>query len=202
MTVKPKAAERDDVADIINDIDALQNEISTTSAARPSPKVAQKHLKIVSQVAQEPKMPDLEEPSVEITDAAVLEELSDFHSEPGEVGLEDSVGGIRDDEVHGDSSNVSEESPLEEKFDQMAEEESQTVSEPRSMETRDHSLPNEAMSGMLTLSIKGGITLKLKYEFEGHELTLELVDHCLKVELGDGTEFRVPLNRPVKREAA
>ena len=56
--------------------------------------------------------------------------------------------------------------------------------------------PSAADSGCLTLSLQGSMTLKLKYEFEGQEVTLSFNDQFLRVELSDGTEFKIPVARP------
>ncbi len=56
--------------------------------------------------------------------------------------------------------------------------------------------PSSADSGCLTLSLQGSMTLKLKYEFEGQEVTLSFNDQFLRVELSDGTEFKIPVARP------
>lgn len=53
-------------------------------------------------------------------------------------------------------------------------------------------------SPSLTLSLSGSMTLKLKYEFGGQEVTVGFADNCLKVELSDGTEFKIPVARNEK----
>jgi hypothetical protein len=49
--------------------------------------------------------------------------------------------------------------------------------------------------GSLTLTLKGNMTLKLKYEFEGQEVTVSFADQSLRVQMSDGTEFKVPVSR-------
>ncbi len=49
--------------------------------------------------------------------------------------------------------------------------------------------------GTMTLQMSGAMNLRLKYEIDGQEVTIGFVDQQLRVELADGTEFRIPLHR-------
>lgn len=49
--------------------------------------------------------------------------------------------------------------------------------------------------GTLSLTLTGNMALKLKYEFEGQEVTISFVDQALRVQMTDGTEFKVPVIR-------
>ena len=49
--------------------------------------------------------------------------------------------------------------------------------------------------GTLSMTLTGNMTLKLKYEFEGQEVTISFVDQSLRVQMTDGTEFKVPVSR-------
>jgi len=49
--------------------------------------------------------------------------------------------------------------------------------------------------GSLTMTLTGNMTLKLKYEFEGQEVTVSFADQALSVKMTDGTEFKVPVAR-------
>jgi hypothetical protein len=49
--------------------------------------------------------------------------------------------------------------------------------------------------GSLTLTLTGNMTLKLKYEFEGQEVMVSFADQALRVQMSDGTEFKVPVAR-------
>lgn len=55
-----------------------------------------------------------------------------------------------------------------------------------------------ASPGALTMILSGRMTLKLKYDFEGQEVMVSFADGCLKVELADGAEFKIPVGQ-VKR---
>ena len=62
---------------------------------------------------------------------------------------------------------------------------------------------SESEEGTLTLTLSGSMKLKLKYQVEGQEVVVGFDDHCLKIELKDGTEFKVPIgNRTPKVKAA
>ncbi len=56
----------------------------------------------------------------------------------------------------------------------------------------------EATPGSLFLTLSGNMTLKLKYEFEGQEVTIGFAENCLKIELADGTELKVPVGKAAK----
>lgn len=61
-----------------------------------------------------------------------------------------------------------------------------------------------ALPGSLTLVLSGQMTLRLKYDFEGQEVTVSFAEGCLKVELADGTEFKIPVGKfkkPVRSAA-
>lgn len=53
---------------------------------------------------------------------------------------------------------------------------------------------NEAAPS-LTMSLTGSMTLRLKYEFAGQEVTVGFTEECFKIELADGTEFKIPMGR-------
>lgn len=60
----------------------------------------------------------------------------------------------------------------------------------------------EGTDGTLTMSVAGSMQLKLKYEFDGQEVTLSFSDGALKISLVDGTEFKVPVGRARNLRAA
>jgi hypothetical protein len=59
-------------------------------------------------------------------------------------------------------------------------------------------------SGQPTVSVKltGDMLLRLSYEFEGQEVLVGFADGALRVELSDGTEFKIPVRRSPVRKAA
>ena len=51
------------------------------------------------------------------------------------------------------------------------------------------------------MTLKGSMTLRLQYEFEGQEVTIGFTDGALRVTLADGTEFKVPVGSRASRAA-
>jgi hypothetical protein len=45
----------------------------------------------------------------------------------------------------------------------------------------------------ISITLSGTMTLKLKYEYQGQEITVGFSDHFLKIALADGTEFKLPV---------
>ena len=52
-----------------------------------------------------------------------------------------------------------------------------------------------AENGSLTMKLTGNMTLTLQYDFEGEAVKVSFADHSLKVQLSDGTEFKIPVRR-------
>lgn len=53
--------------------------------------------------------------------------------------------------------------------------------------------------GSLTLTVSGALTLKLRYEGGGQDITIGFTEKTLSVTLADGTEFKVPVTRAASR---
>jgi hypothetical protein len=106
----------------------------------------------------------------QVVDEELVEELVQEDHHELEASIEETLVGLKEEE-----SNVT---PIAVKKQTDFEEES-TASE----------------EGCLSMTLSGQMTLKLKYSFEGQEVSIRFVDHCLKIELKDGTEFKVPIQR-------
>jgi hypothetical protein len=66
-----------------------------------------------------------------------------------------------------------------------------------------HELPAEAATdGTLMMTLHGKMTLRLKYEIEGQEVTIGFGDNALRVQLSDGAEFKIPVGKRSVRNAA
>lgn len=50
-----------------------------------------------------------------------------------------------------------------------------------------------AQEGALTMTLQGSMKLKLNYDFDGQTVAIWFSDGCLKVELANGTEFKIPV---------
>ncbi|MGK5083286.1 hypothetical protein WDW37_08260 [Bdellovibrionota bacterium FG-1] len=75
---------------------------------------------------------------------------------------------------------------------------------PRSAPIQETTPMKENTSSDASISVKlsGTMTLKLSYEFEGQEVTVSFNDGALRVELSDGTEFKIPVRRNSLRKTA
>jgi hypothetical protein len=62
---------------------------------------------------------------------------------------------------------------------------------------------NSAEEGCLTMTLSGSMTLRLQYEYADQAITIGFVDQMLRVELSDGTEFKIPVHQSThSRKAA
>jgi hypothetical protein len=196
----------EELNDIINQLDKLQKEIETTEPKEKSPQ--RPELKVVSSTAI----------LVGGEQENISDELSDFRSNSSDsASLEDTLSQLEQEEPAKDSllaqvANAAEEMPAEESdfgeeldqsvhhFDEVVNEASDEVAE----ENLDQEVDKEIMAnkdtvpGVVTMTLSGDMTLKLRYEFEGQEVSVGFEDHCLKVQLTDGTEFKIPVSRKGK----
>ena len=62
------------------------------------------------------------------------------------------------------------------------------------MTTGPYENPARTNEGSLTMTFKGNMTLKLQYDFDGQCVTVGFSDGALKIELADGTEFKIPVH--------
>lgn len=118
---------------------------------------------------------EAEEVAEEITEEETQEETEEVTNEE-----------IADEEI---TDELPEESTAESTGDEVSEEVSEEVEEEESP------MSHHDADGALTLQLQGSMTLKLKYEADGQEVTVAFSEGCLKVTLGDGTEFKVPVSR-------
>jgi hypothetical protein len=56
--------------------------------------------------------------------------------------------------------------------------------------------------GTMTLNVSGSMALKLKYDFDGNEVTVDLSGEFLRVILADGTEFKIPVSKKSRGKQA
>ncbi len=57
-------------------------------------------------------------------------------------------------------------------------------------------------NGSLSMTLSGSMTLSLKYEMDGQEVTIGFDDNFLHLSLADGTEFKIPVGRSARKNAA
>lgn len=90
-------------------------------------------------------------------------------------GMEEAIGGLKEDAPASGASLLDAPTPLR--------------------AVAPASAGEESPEGSLSLTLSGSMTLRLKYEYNGQDVTIRFVDQCLRVELSDGTEFKIPVAR-------
>lgn len=97
-------------------------------------------------------------------------------------------GGPKDiSEFHGSS----EEAPMEETLGSVKGESS------RSGDVFDNAGESDSSQGggTLSMTLTGNMTLVLKYDYEGQEVSIGFRDQALELKLSDGTEFKIPVRK-------
>jgi hypothetical protein len=124
---------------------------------------------------------------------------SDHDSEPEVTALSDDEPPETSSETREAIARASRE--VEEAFEDESDESLENIEQEHAM--RDHDDAGKGGDGALTMTLRGNMTLRLQYEIEGQTVTIGFADHALKVQLADGTEFKIPMrNRaPVRRTA-
>jgi hypothetical protein len=67
------------------------------------------------------------------------------------------------------------------------------------IEDMTEEVSGSAEEGSLTMTLTGKMSLKLKYAFDGNEVSVRFQDESLVVALTDGTELKIPLRRGPRR---
>ena len=130
-------------------------------------------------MAQVPKLKVVE------TEAPVLEE---FRGSAGDVSMEETLGELKQDPKSTLFANE-EEVMNEETEDTHGENNDES-------EMHDESGMDSDSEGSLTMVLTGTMRLRLKYQAGDQTVSIGFADNSLKVELADGTEFRIPMKRP------
>ncbi|HLD99020.1 MAG TPA: hypothetical protein VJB59_02110 [Bdellovibrionota bacterium] len=216
MTVAPKTKTapesdtQDEIDKIMSEIEDLQKELAS---ADPAP--------AGSSATDEPHEPDLkvieggesaEEPSADA--------MGEFHASEGDVSMEETLGDLKEeesstgnsllDQIGTEQATAAEESETNMSLDNVESDNAGDFSS--DLETEEEveqrpvrtSAPSRAgaSEGALTMTLTGNMTLSLKYDFEGEEVIVGFTDHTLKVQLSDGTEFKIPVRRRGLKRAA
>jgi hypothetical protein len=198
-----EAETQDEIAKIMSEIDTLQSSMAEApAAAQPVPTEAHDEPLAVEAVAEADPgitMQDFrggsDEPSMEETLGSEIEE-------PAAGGL------LAEATVPATEASAPVEAPApvegEARVPVAAKQEEATVTEfkPKAVPVAEPEPRGESQSGTLTLSLTGSMNLRLRYECEGQEVTIGFVDGALRVELADGTEFKVPVRRKGAGRAA
>jgi hypothetical protein len=188
-----EAESQSEIADILGEIETLQKEMADQ---------AQTQLSVSKPADAAPALRAVPTPAPEAEPAAVapvasVEGVEDFHGAADEPSLEETLGAMKGEEGNGQGlldatlsdspDDTAPEAVIGESFQEAVEREEKAM---------------ESQEGSLTMTLTGNMTLKLRYEFEGQEVTIGFSDGALRVELSDGTEFKVPVARPLAARAA
>lgn len=174
-----KSESNEDIDEIMEELEQLEKEIGSTveedSASEPTDEEVEK---LVEEAANH---------------------LSDFHAEGEDASMEETLGGLGDEEFENENSLLNDSVPESSNVVPIKNAESfgtstQVVEESRKMSSGEE--------GCLTLSLKGNMKLNLTYEASGKVVTVGFDDEHLTVTLTDGTEFRVPVKRESIKKVA
>lgn len=215
---------KDEIEQIMDEIEQLQKEIDSTelspvptkaAAAAPAPRAS-------AASAPAPEMPHGAPAPVGAELSQELKELGFGMSGEAEGSLEDTLGALEEEPSSGNGAldemeaiagslsadeEIVEEEDIEEETQASQpissapspseEDEEEEISEPEEnpMTTTGHMKDTaDSNEGCLTMTLKGNMTLKLQYDFDGQCVAVGFSDGALKIELADGTEFKIPVH--------
>ncbi len=193
---KTASQEQDEIDEIMKEIKNLQESINNVQTQKPAA----------------PKLRAVEAPAP--TEAEAEAELAEFRPEGGSEGssLEETMATMKGDP---DAKTLFDEEPetapapaaeIEEEIEapsaaaaklSTADEELADAIEDLAEDTSSAS----AEEGALSMTLTGKMALKLKYAFNGNEVSIRFQDESLVVSLTDGTELKIPLRRGNRRVA-
>jgi hypothetical protein len=200
---------QDEIEQIMSEIEQLQKEIGQTDPTpRPVAAKGASHAHSDGPVI-----------SSGITETDPLEEFrAGAGAGDSDGGLEDTLGDLKGEETNGKSVFDDEELESEPEVLTMKEapETSKETREAIARASREveeafenedgmheHDESGKSGDGALTMTLRGNMTLKLQYETEGQVVSIGFADHALRVQLADGTEFKIPMRaRVANRRAA
>lgn len=217
-TPAPSAEEED-----VTDIDAVAEVVAKVAAEVAEEPIAAAETSVAAVEAPKAATPAVAPaPSEDDEFAALIAQADDADSTPvlqefrgsaGDASMDDALGSLKEEPSASGKSIFDEEgskaeSPAETAAPATAvtaSAPSSTVSDPVSLSKKeipmsrvmaavDSAPKTQAQTeGELSLQLKGSMTLKIKYDFAGQEVTIGFDDNCLKVQLSDGTEFKIPV---------
>lgn len=209
-------AQLENLDQILSEIDDLQAEIQAETAP-PAPvdeaTTKPSHLQVVPSPTEETAgtAERAAEAALEGTETDILEEFragaderaGNLESTLADLSDEAPSGGGMLDQLLADEVSASlerehlaslGETETETAIETVTESAPSTPALPKRRET-ETAMKDQNDEGSLTMTLKGNVTLKLQYEFEGQEVTVGFEGGFLKVVLADGTEFKVPVAR-------
>jgi hypothetical protein len=205
------STEKDELEKIMSEIEELQHEMEVT----PTPKAEPAVFPVLEATQSGSLTGEITEMLTEASEEDILKEIqasaqiddSDMEATLSQLKGDDSVTGLLDsavDSVLDRPSATMITTTAEAEFEKDAEIETavaaaeETSFEGGLDEAEEMSMTNNSggnSDGSLTMTLTGNMTLKLKYEFEGQEVTVSFADQALSVKMTDGTEFKVPVAR-------
>lgn len=173
-----QAGAKDEIDKIMNEIEELQREMSEVTPQANPPK-----LQVV--------------PTEAGGNGSEDHFMEEFHSTDDAPSMEETLGDLKEEESSG-SSLLDQVGSTEEVQD--IEEKGEVMSAPVNGHDYDtvEETPSSGKPGSLSMTLTGSMTLTLKYEYEGEEVVVGFTDHALKVQLSDGTEFKIPVRKKTK----
>jgi hypothetical protein len=183
-TQAPAIDQDQEIDQIMSEIESLQKRVSEPAGLRIVP----------------------DQPSEDHEPSSIMDEFRAGSSD--EPSMEETLSDLRDEGPSGPSLlDDPVESPSDESLQETNTEDFEEES-PQETNTEDFEEEGETMSnfegdGTMTMVLNGSMTLKLKYEVDGQEVTIGFADKMLKVQLADGTEFKIPIRpaRMIKKAA-
>jgi hypothetical protein len=132
--------------------------------------------------------------------AAVVEHEEEQGEAPEEIVTEE-------EEISAEQDELLDEAETEALDEAVAEEEQAILEEVESAEQEEEVTMAETPrrggnSSTVSLKLTGDMVLRLSYEFEGQDVRIGFSDGALRVELSDGTEFKIPVRRNSLRKVA
>ncbi len=208
----------------LEDLDQIMNEIEELQQGMTAPAVeAKAPLRVVEAPEGEPV--HVTEETSEVQEDA----LKEFHAgKEGSSSIEETLADLKDDESVGTGTNLidqaieAERKAMEKNDETQVEavhedthESEEPIEEARPPKrrarggklSRSTSTPpplpvhSGEASGSVDLTLSGHLGLRLRYEYEGQEVIIGFSDGSLHVEMSDGTEFKIPVRRPLKNSA-
>lgn len=146
-------------------------------------------------------------PDEEVSSPELEEVLKEVQSEAEEAAEEDELLEEAEAEALDNAVAEAEEAALlaaeSEDQDSPVSEEVEKVVEKEEVPMSEAPRRGRTQSGQPTVSVKltGDMLLRLSYEFEGQEVLVSFADGSLRVELSDGTEFKIPVRRALHKVA-
>jgi hypothetical protein len=182
MSVQKKTPDETlaEIDQIMNEIEELQHDMDAAEA--PVAKKVTASNKPALKAVPRDMGPEVADTPVAEEVAGSDDDMAEFRSADDSPSMEETLGDLKEDETAGPNL-----------IDQAIGQSDVDVEEEESMNSEG--MVETASDASVSIALSGTMTLKLSYDFGGQEVTIGFVDGALRVELSDGTEFKIPMNR-------